>query len=243
MTDPTPNSFPSPLPQLPLGQHLPAGHGLDPPTPAATSNYLLNHLMIRIRDPAESLHFYVDLMGLRTIFAMNAGPFTIYYLGHPRTDEHRADPQRYARETVPHDVLIRTAGLLELYHLHGTEKLTPEEFRREYLGNVQPVPLPDGAGAATIGFGHLGFTVPDVPAALERLKRNGVKVWKDLGVATRASVPLREEESSKDGVAQGELHENYKMIYKQMAFVVDPVSFLSFFCFYFRGPVVDADGG
>lgn len=222
MTEQTPNSFPSPLPQLPLGQHLPAGHGLDPPTPAATSNFLLNHLMLRIRDPAESLHFYVDLMGLRTIFAMNTGPFTIYYLGHPRTDEHRADPQRYARETVPHDVLIRTAGLLELYYLHGTEKLTPEEFRREYLGNVQTVPIPGCGGGEAIGFGHLGFTVPDVPVALERLKREGVKVWKDLGVATRESVPLKEDEGSS--VAQGELHENYKMIYKQMAFVVDPVS-------------------
>ena len=51
--------------------------------------------MLRIRDPQESLHFYIDLMGMRTVFTMNTGPFTIYYLGYPQTDEHREDPVKF----------------------------------------------------------------------------------------------------------------------------------------------------
>ncbi|KUL86688.1 hypothetical protein ZTR_03078 [Talaromyces verruculosus] len=209
---PVPNSFPSPLPPLPVGIHLPGGHGFDPSVPPnTTQGFHLNHLMLRIRDPSESLHFYIDLMGLRTVFAMNTGPCSIYYLGHPQTDAERADPKLYAQNTVSNDVLTATKGLIELVHIHGTENLPKEEYKL-HNGNVAPF----------LGFGHVGFTVPDVPTALERLRESGVKVLKDVGVAERENVPITEWEREKFGVGIGELAEGYRHVLSQIGFVEDP---------------------
>ncbi|KAL1963140.1 hypothetical protein VTN77DRAFT_8683 [Rasamsonia byssochlamydoides] len=209
------------LPPLPLGVHLPGGHG-DPPLSESspTVGYQLNHFMLRILDPQKTLHFYIDLMGMRTIFAMNAGPMTIYYLGYPQTEAHRADPARFARETVPSPVMQRTLGLLELYHLHGSED-TPDDNGdggkgfRIATGNTPP----------HLGFGHLGFTVPDVPAAVERLRKAGVKIVKELGVSTKESAQVSKWESEEVGIARGELHPNYRRILEQIAFVEDPVGY------------------
>ncbi|KAJ5662195.1 uncharacterized protein N7477_009811 [Penicillium maclennaniae] len=114
--------------------------GFNPPQNLSTANYRLNHLAIRIKDPSRSLHFYVDLLGMRIIFTMNAGPFTIYYLGHPPPN---TDLDQWARHTSQIPVLTRTNGLLELYHVHGSDQVS--------TGNVPP----------NLGFAHLGFTVPD----------------------------------------------------------------------------------
>jgi lactoylglutathione lyase len=46
---------------------------------------------------------------------------------------------------------------------------------------------------------------------------------KDLGVATRETIPLSEWEALR-GVGLGELHPEYKKVFKQIAFVKDPVS-------------------
>jgi lactoylglutathione lyase len=202
----------STIPPLPVGAFIPGGHGTDPPLAETdpTVGYKLNHFMLRIRDPKPTLHFYIDLMGMRTVFSMNAGPFTIFYLGYPQTEEHRADPAKFARETVP-PAMTHTLGLLELYHLHGSED-DEKEFRIS-TGNTPP----------HLGFGHLGFTVPDVPAAVERLRKAGVKIVKELGVGTKESVPISKWED-EIGIATGELHANYKHIYEQIAFVEDPVS-------------------
>lgn len=207
-----PNTFAN-LPELPVGEHLPGGHGLDPPVTSVTAGNRLNHLMIRIRDPVETLHFYIDLMGMRTVFAMNAGPLTVYYLGFPEKKEHQDDPTKYVDHVWPHPTMAKTLGLLELNHFHGSEKLSPEEFRLE-SGNRPP----------HLGFGHLGFTIPDIPAMLERFTANGVRVIKPLGVATRESVPISDWESDTYNVGAGELHSDFKRIYGQIAVVEDPVS-------------------
>lgn len=62
----------------PEGQHI-----IPPMRPASpeTADFLLNHLMIRIKDPEKSMKFYCDMMGLHVVFIFNAGPFTVYYLG------------------------------------------------------------------------------------------------------------------------------------------------------------------
>ena len=72
---------PSPYPH---GVVMPNGLNTDPPLPAndPTIGYMLNHLCIRVRDPKKSLHFYIDLMGMRTLFTTNAGPLTVYLLGY-----------------------------------------------------------------------------------------------------------------------------------------------------------------
>jgi lactoylglutathione lyase len=167
--------------------------------------------MLRIRDPRRTLHFYIDLMGMRTVFTMNVGPFTIYYLGYPPPET--SSLSEWASQTASPTTLTQTLGLLELYHIHGTEKSDDEGGFPISTGNEPPA----------LGFGHLGFTVPDVKEAVDRLRREGVRVVKELGEAERKDIPLSEWEE-KRGVGCGQVHENYKRIFGQIAFVADPVS-------------------
>lgn len=214
----TSNNFTT-LPKNEPGVFSPGGPSktLNPPPTPATSNYRLNHLAIRVKDPSRSLHFYVDLLGMRIIFTMNAGPFTIYYLGHPPPDTKPEDLHSWAESTSQIPVMTRTSGLLELYHVHGTEGLGGEEGE-VCTGNVPP----------NLGFAHLGFTVPDVRLAVERLRGAGVRVLKDVGVCERGDVPLSGWEEGK-GVGVGEIHGNYRWFFEKFAMVADPVSDMSFF--------------
>jgi lactoylglutathione lyase len=149
-------------------------------------------------------------MGMRTVFTMNVGPWTIYYLGYPQNPTHRLDPNAFGVETFAN--LAHTLGLLELYHMHGTE--SDPNFPGYSTGNTPP----------NLGFFHFGFTVPNVPQTLERLRKEGVEVVKDLGISTRRSIPISEWEDEK-GYAKGpHIHDNYKRIFEQIAFVKDPVS-------------------
>lgn len=61
-----------------IGEHI-----IPPPraTSPATAEFRLNHLMLRIKDPTQSLKFYCDCLGMHVVFIFNAGPWTIYYLG------------------------------------------------------------------------------------------------------------------------------------------------------------------
>jgi len=208
-------STPSPFPH---GVFLPNGLHTDPPLPPndPTTGYKLNHLMVRIRDPQKSLHFYITLMGMRTVFTMNVGPFTIYYLGYPQTAEHRADLEQFGADTAGN--LAHTLGLLELYHVHGSEK-QPEGYYQ--TGNDAP----------HLGFGQLGFTVPSVPEAVERLKANGVEILKPLGVSTLESIPISGWENERGvGVevkgTESEIHPAYRKIFDQIAFVKDPDGYI-----------------
>ncbi|CAG9978673.1 unnamed protein product [Clonostachys byssicola] len=200
----------SPSP-FPLGRYLANGNRTDPPLlpNAPTTGFKFNHMMMRIKDPARSLNFYITLMGMRTVFTINTGPFTIYYLGYPQTDAHRADLKAFGEETVPR--LAHTLGLLELYHVHGTEN-SPGEIS---TGNHPP----------NLGFGHLGFSVPDVSSALEHLASHSVEVLKPLGAASRSDVPLSQWEADR-GLGVGELHPTYQAVFKQIAFVKDPDGYI-----------------
>ncbi|CBF69684.1 putative lactoylglutathione lyase (Glo1) [Aspergillus nidulans FGSC A4] len=197
-----------------VGAFLPGGHNTDPALPenSPTAGFKLNHFMLRIRDPKRSLHFYMNLMGMRTVFTMNTGPWTIYYLGYPSTPQDRADlPAWSAKVGGDNRTLTSTLGLLELYHVHGSEKPISEGGYEISTGNEPP----------NLGFGHLGFTVPDVPKALERLRGAGVRVIKELSVSTRESIPLSKWEEER-GIGVGEIHPNYKAVFDQIAFVADP---------------------
>ncbi|KAJ5584373.1 uncharacterized protein N7459_004173 [Penicillium hispanicum] len=212
----TPNSFTT-LPPSELGVFAPGGPTptFNPPPTASTAQYRLNHLAIRIQDPARSLHFYVDLLGMRVVFSMNAGPFTIYYLGHPPPDLARRDEMdAWSQQTSEIPALTRTSGLLELYHVHGTER---DRDADAGSGNA----VATGNEPPHLGFAHLGFTVPDVGAAVERLRAAGVRVLKEVGVCERESVPLSEWEAAR-GVGVGEIHANYAWFFEKFAMVADP---------------------
>jgi lactoylglutathione lyase len=61
------------------------------------------------------------------------------------------------------------------------------------------------------GSGHIGLTVPDVKAALERLEKHGIEVFKPLGVATNAHIPV------PDGMTP--IVPGYAELYKQIAMI------------------------
>ena len=183
--------------------------------PEATLGYRLNHFMLRIRDPKESLHFYTELMGLQSVFTRDVGPITIYYLGYPQSAEHQADSAAYARDTSPHEVLTQTLGLLELCHFHGSEKLP----RSSICSGAQPPHL---------GFNHLGFTVPDVKTAVARLRDAGVKIVKDLDEGVNDLVPVTKWEKAELGVATQEASRGFIQILDQIAMIEDPVNLHQF---------------
>lgn len=209
------NSFSQPLPDPAPGIFNAGGHYGDPPLSEsdATIGYKLNHIMMRITDPQRTLHFYVDLMGMRTVWTMNTGPFTIYYLAYPETELDRTDLTRWTKTKSSPHFLLHSLGLLELKHIHGSERPTDEGGYVISNGNQPP----------NLGFGHLGFTVPDVNATVERLRAAGVRVVKGLGFNGRESIPLTEWERER-GVGVDEMVESYKETIKHVAHVADPVS-------------------
>ena len=85
---------------------------------AATSGFVFNHSMLRVKDPAVALDFYTRLLGLRVLRKLDFPEmkFSLYFLAHLS-----------AAESVPEDAGERTAwtfsqrAVLELTHNWGTE--------------------------------------------------------------------------------------------------------------------------
>lgn len=123
-------------------------------TNAETAEYVLNHTMVRIKDPAKSLAFYRDLLGMTLVKRLDFPPmkFSLYFLGYIRAEDGDIPEGDAARMTFT----FRQRGLLELTHNWGTES---EEGTVYHDGNSDPR-----------GFGHIGISVPDVYKACERLE-------------------------------------------------------------------------
>jgi len=126
-------------------------------SPAATQGFVLNHLMLRVKDPAVSLAFYSGVMGMNVLRKLDFPEmkFSLYFL-------HRA----VDGELPPDEVGERTAwtfaqrGILELTHNWGTE--TDADFKY-HDGNAQPQ-----------GFGHICFSVPNLDTAIAWFDQHGV---------------------------------------------------------------------
>lgn len=127
--------------------------------PAETLGFVFNHSMLRVKDPAVSLAFYTDVIGMRVLRKLDfpALKFSLYFLAH------LADAEAAA---VPEDVGERTAwtfsqrGVLELTHNWGTEHDAAFAYHH---GNTPPQ-----------GFGHLCIAVPDLDAAVAWFDRHAV---------------------------------------------------------------------
>ncbi len=123
----------------------------------ASRGFVLNHSMLRIKEPQRSLDFYTRIFGMRLLRKLDFPEmkFSLYFLAHPA-----------AMKDVPDDVGDRTAwtfsqrGILEFTHNWGTE--TDPDFKY-HDGNAQPQ-----------GFGHICFSVPDLDAAVAWFDQNGV---------------------------------------------------------------------
>ena len=116
---------------------------------AATQGFVLNHSMLRVKDPAVALDFYTRVLGLRVLRTLDFPEmsFSLYFLAHLPVVPG-----------VPDDAGERTAwtfaqrGVLELTHNWGTEAQADFKY---HDGNAQPQ-----------GFGHICFSVPDLDAAV-----------------------------------------------------------------------------
>ncbi|PVH76825.1 Glyoxalase/Bleomycin resistance protein/Dihydroxybiphenyl dioxygenase [Cadophora sp. DSE1049] len=183
----------------PQPPYEPGIHTIPPPRPLSpsTSGIRLNHLMLRICNPEASLRFYNDFLGLHTIFIFNTGAWTIYYLG-------------------PRDVSIAklgtAKGLLELYYIPPKEGESGRDVKYRN-GNET-----DGLGQ---GFGHLGFTVPDVKEVLERAREFGFEVIKPLGESQVGQYGVEGLEEGKVDERR-DVVEGYKFVFRQLAFLRDP---------------------
>jgi catechol 2,3-dioxygenase-like lactoylglutathione lyase family enzyme len=101
--------------------------------------------------------------------------------------------------------LTTSKGLLELYHIPA-DSSTPYSNGNDY-------------SAGGVGFGHVGFTVPDVVAALARVKKFGYEVVKPLDEANEEQMGMPPEAIAGKF---GEVAEGYKFLLRQLAFVKDP---------------------
>jgi len=167
--------------------------GSDGPADTATHGFTLNHVCLHIRSKPETITFYRDILGMRTIFTVDCGSFEILYFQYP--------PDPAAPETGEEMSRLRhhREGLLEFMYI-----------KQE---------IPDKSATTNIpsnGFSHLGFTVPDLPRAVARMKEHGVTILKDIG-----------EEVTKEnwGLSEEPTDEKFASITKGMAMVVDPNGF------------------
>lgn len=132
-------------------------------TSQATQNFILNHTMLRVKDPMNSLKFYQTVLGM-TLLHKKSYPdakFDLYFLAK-LTDEELANlPASDSEKAV---YTFRQRGILELTHNYGTE--TQPDFTY-HDGNAEPQ-----------GFGHICFSVPDLTKAVAWFDKNKVNFKK-----------------------------------------------------------------
>ncbi len=148
-----------------MARHFDEAPGLCENPDAETQQYTFGHTMIRVKDPAHSLDFYTRVLGMTLIrrFDFPEMKFTLFFLGMVPDSERKNVPgERGKRATYA----FTQRAMLELTHNWGTE--SDEKFAY-HNGNAEPK-----------GFGHLGFTVPDVYKTCERLEKLGIEFVKKV---------------------------------------------------------------
>ncbi|KAH7027915.1 lactoylglutathione lyase-like protein [Microdochium trichocladiopsis] len=122
-----------------------------------TSNYKLNHTMLRVKDPKASVKFYEFLgMSLVKKLAFPDNKFDLYFLAYdsPKAVSHGAST--FDRE-----------GVIELTHNYGTEDDPNYTVNN---GNKEP----------HRGFGHVCISVDHIQACCDRIEQAGYKFQKKL---------------------------------------------------------------
>jgi lactoylglutathione lyase len=137
-----------------------AGVTANPDT--ATSNFVFNHTMLRVKDIERSLDFYTRVLGFSLVDKRDfaEAKFSLYFLA--LVDNQQIPEDDAAR----HQWMKSIPGVLELTHNHGSESDPQAVYHN---GNSDPR-----------GFGHICISVPDVTAACERFEALGVTFQKRL---------------------------------------------------------------
>ncbi|MCJ1312506.1 Lactoylglutathione lyase [Agyrium rufum] len=122
------------------------------------SKYLLNHSMLRVKDPQASTTFY-SLLGMKQIHKIPNpdNKFDLYFLAYD-------DPTKAAS---PQAHWTDRQGVLELTHNYGSE-------------NDPSFKIANGNSDPGKGFGHVCVSVDNIQAACTRLEKADVKFQKKL---------------------------------------------------------------
>ena len=130
--------------------------GVQPDPAPHTRGFVLNHSMLRVKDPQVSLDFYTRVFGMRVLRKLDFAEmkFSLYFLHRP-ADEKASPPEDAGERTA---WTFSQRGILELTHNWGTE--SDPDFKY-HDGNAQPQ-----------GFGHICFSVPDLDAAVAWFDRH-----------------------------------------------------------------------
>jgi len=128
-----------------------------------TQSYIFNQTMLRIKDPKISLDFYTRILGMKLYRRIDFSDmkFTLYFLAMPGDVDDNFVPKDDNKRTT---WTFSQRAMLELTHNWGTEN---DINFKHHNGNSDPQ-----------GFGHIGFSVPDVYAASNRFEKLGVKFIK-----------------------------------------------------------------
>ena len=148
---------------LDMSRHYESQNGICETVDEETQSYVFNQTMLRIKDPAVSLDFYTRIIGMKLYRKLDFPEmeFTLYFLGMPGdVDDNNVPNDNNARTTWT----FSQRAMLELTHNWGTEKQDNFSYHN---GNKDPQ-----------GFGHIGFSVPDVYKASERFEKLGVNFIK-----------------------------------------------------------------
>ena len=132
-------------------------------TSSDPKNFKFNQTMLRIKDPAISIPFYCDVLGMTLLhrYDYEAMDFSLYFLGYEQELVGEIPPEGPERTKW----IFSQTGTLELTHNWGTEN--DPEFSGYHNGNEDPR-----------GFGHIGISVSDVYAACDRFEELGVEFVK-----------------------------------------------------------------
>ena len=146
-----------------MSTHFEDAEGLSKSIDLDTENYVFNQTMLRIKDPKISLDFYTRIIGMRLYRKLDFPDmkFTLYFLAMAGDVDNSNVPDDDNKRTT---WTFSQRAMLELTHNQGTENDPDFSYHN---GNSEPQ-----------GFGHIGFSVPDVYEAAERFEKLGVKFVK-----------------------------------------------------------------
>ena len=82
--------------------------------------YTLAQTMFRVKDPAKSLHFYCDLLGMTLLRESHYSDFSLYFLAYVSEEEKRTLPDKTSPEASEY-IRCMYGPVIELTHNHGTE--------------------------------------------------------------------------------------------------------------------------
>jgi len=142
--------------------------------PEGTKDYIMQQIMIRVKDPMKSLEFYCDVLGFKLVMyrEFSKWGFNVYFVAPvdsasiPKGLDNDKDAQW--------DYCMKLPGCIELTFNYGSEK---EDGLVYNTGNGDKTGVSNGESIKG-GFGHIGITVPDVYEACERFKQLGCVIKK-----------------------------------------------------------------